>query len=123
MQLSEQAAERLVREMNETMNSLLNEVGLLLSYTPMDDAGNKVGKVRSLASIETKGRKHIDEPKYRADGLIAGSPEAVERMAQLASRAEIYGEEVCLFSGQDSEDVSEDALELAKGNLSLFKGV
>jgi hypothetical protein len=115
MQLSEQAAERLVREMQDTLQALDGELELLLTYKMPN------GKTRSLASLVDKLPKP-EQPKYRPDKLIAGSREAVERMAELVSQ----GKEVCLFSGQAEDDnaaITEDDIELMKGCSSLFKGV
>ena len=136
MRLSEQAAERLCRESADTLNSLFNEIPLLLEYSPRDEAGKRVGKTRSLALIDRKSATELKkQPNMRPDGLVAGSQEAMDKMSEYLARQGLLGpldeagptEGLDLFSGRletfDDSSFDDDDFELMKGNLGLFRGV
>lgn len=136
MRLSEAAAERLCRESADTLNSLFNEIPLLLEFNPRDESGKRVGKTRSLALIDRKTATELrKQPNYRPDGLVAGSQEAMDKMSEYLARQGLLGpqdergpdEGIDLFSGRDEvfDDsiIDEDDFELSRGTLGLFKGI
>ena len=110
-----QQAEAMERRTYELLNSLTSEVGLLFDYTPTDDSGKKVGKRVVLANIESRAMgKREKLPVIRRDNLIAGSREAVERMAEYAMKARRNELDLDLFTGRefvpmnDADDCSND---------------
>lgn len=113
----EKESELRAREMGDTLQQLYNEIELLITYCPRGHNGKRLDRRKSLAVLNMQSDTVKGQPKYRMDGLIAGSKEAIAAMAKLAAS------EAPLFGSDDAVYLTDDEIELRKGTVSLFKGV